>query len=349
MLVSESMAQQTQIATVVPYFERFVAAYPTVEALAGAEEQAVLKLWQGLGYYRRARHLRAAAVMVVERFGGKVPATVAELMELPGVGRYTAGAVASVAHGVAAPVVDGNVARVLARFYLIREAVDRPATLRELWGHAGRLVEASGEPADFNQAMMELGALVCTPKSPSCGDCPLAEGCGARREGVAETLPIKSPKRRPTAVTHRVLAVQRGSEFLFVQRPTRGLWAGMWELVGHEDASDAAEDSAAPSTGRDAAREDQERRARRQEADREADVWVARVAERFGLKVGPPVRVGEFPHQTTHRRIRFLVSRTHVLRGDLREGSGVWRRLDKLDDLPLAKPQWAALRMIDPD
>lgn len=311
-LVSEAMAQQTQIATVVPYFERFVAAFPTVAALADADEQEVLNLWQGLGYYRRARHLHAAAQRIVESFGGGVPDTVDDLLSLPGVGRYTAGAVASVAYDRPAPIVDGNVARVYARYFAIRDAVDRPETLKELWRRAQELVEASGSPRDYNQAVMELGALICGPKSPTCLACPLREGCRALAEGRTDELPVKTPKKKPVAVTHTVLAVERGNKFLFEKRPPEGLWSNMWQLPTLEDAG--------------------------------AEAATAHMKMRFGFVVGKPKPVAEFKHQTTHRTIRFEVFRCAVKSGRLRAGSGVWRKIEDLDDLPLAKPQLIAVR-----
>ncbi len=306
-LVSEAMLQQTQVATVLPYFERFITAFPTVADLAAADEQRVLKLWQGLGYYRRARNLHAAAKMIVETFDGAVPATVDQLLQLPGVGRYTAGAIASIAYGVEAPILDGNVARVLARIYRIADPVDQPATRKRLWELAEQL--APGEaPGDLNQAMMELGALVCTPKGPRCMFCPASDGCGAFAAGLTDALPAASPKRKPKAVTHRVLAIERGGRFLFERRPETGLWSNMWQLPTAENGDD--------------------------------------LAQRVGLTVGPAASVGVFTHQTTHRTIRFEVGHALAVAGRLRRGAGVWRRLDQLDDLPLAKPQQRAVAML---
>ena len=161
-LVSEAMLQQTQVVTVVPYFQRFVGAMPTVCDLASAKEQEVLRLWQGLGYYRRARNLHAAARVIVRDHGGQVPDTVEALLNLPGIGRYTAGAIASIAYGRAAPILDGNVARVFARLFLIEQPVDAPETRKTLWRLAEELVPPK-RPGDFNQAVMELGALVHHP------------------------------------------------------------------------------------------------------------------------------------------------------------------------------------------
>ena len=318
-LISEAMAQQTQIATVVPYFERFVDAFPAVQDLADADEQRVLTLWQGLGYYRRARNLRAAARMIVDDFAGRVPDTVEDLLKLPGVGRYTAGAIASVAYNRPAPIVDGNVARVFARYFLIEDAVDQPATLKRLWQLAGELVEASastsGGPRDFNQGVMELGALVCTPKSAKCLYCPLQESCRAFAAGRVDTLPVKTPKKKPIAVTHTVLAIERRGKYLFEQRPADGLWSNMWQMPTLEDADVSA--------------------------------GIKFIRNRFGLNTSVPQPVAQFTHQTTHRTIRFEVHRCVAKTGRLRAGTGVWRKLDRLKDLPLAKPQLDAILKID--
>lgn len=336
-LVSEAMAQQTQIATVVPYFERFVAAFPTVADLAAAEEQRVLTLWQGLGYYRRARNLHKAARMIVEDCGGQVPRTVDDLLQLPGVGRYTAGAIASVAYNQPAPIVDGNVARVFARYFGITEPIDKPATLKTLWGLAEKLVETSGTPRDFNQGVMELGALVCTPKSAKCLVCPLRGSCRAYCAGRVEALPVKTPKKRPTAVTHTVLAIQRGNRFLFEQRPAEGLWSNMWQLPTVEAppraAVSATRASEAPRGGDTAAR------------GKKAD-FPRYIRDRFDLTISTLEPVTHFTHQTTHRTIRFEVVRCPVTAGRLRRGSGVWRGLENLDDLPLARPQTLAVEKL---
>ncbi|MEM1027803.1 MAG: A/G-specific adenine glycosylase [Planctomycetota bacterium] len=313
-LVSEAMAQQTQIATVVPYFHRFVEAFPTVYDLADADEQRVLTLWQGLGYYRRARNLHAAAKMIVDEFDGKVPPTADELLQLPGVGRYTAGAVASVAYNTPAPIVDGNVARVFARYFLIEDAVDQSATLKELWRLAEALVNTSGSPRDFNQGVMELGALVCTPKSAKCLYCPLNDSCAAHAAGRVAELPVKTPKKKPVAVTHTILAIHRHGKYLFEQRPATGLWSNMWQMPTLEDA--------------------------------DASAAIKRTQNIFGLSINHPEPVSTFTHQTSHRTIRFYLTRCTVHSGRLRPKSGEWRALDKLHDLPLAKPQLTAIDLL---
>ncbi|MFO0749566.1 MAG: A/G-specific adenine glycosylase [Myxococcota bacterium] len=197
--VSEIMLQQTQVATVLPYFERFVTAFPSVERLAAADESEVMTLWSGLGYYRRARMLHAAAKVVAAEHGGQLPASVDGLAALPGIGRYTAGAIASIAFGIRAPVLDGNVARVLSRLVALPDHIDGGPGQKALWALAEALVP-SDDPSTHNQAMMELGALVCTPKSPACGSCPWAGACAAHAAGSELDYPSKKPRAAPKAV-----------------------------------------------------------------------------------------------------------------------------------------------------
>ncbi|MEM6392222.1 MAG: A/G-specific adenine glycosylase [Planctomycetota bacterium] len=316
-LVSEAMLQQTQVATVLPYFARFMEELPTVEDLAAADEQRVLRLWQGLGYYRRARNLQAAARAVMEEHNGVIPGTVAGLLSLPGVGPYTAGAIASIAFGVKAPIVDGNVGRVFARLSGYDQAIDGKDGKKWVWGEAERLVEESEVPGDFNQAVMELGATVCTPKTPRCLYCPVSKNCQTLVERGADRvteLPVMMPKRQAKRVVHRVVGLKRGGKWLFELRGDAGLWAGMWQVPTLEEQ---------PKTA--------------------LPGWAA---ERFGLEVDALESVGEFDHATTHRAIRFEVWRGKVLGGRLRRGAGVWRRLSGIDDLPLAKPQLRVVEML---
>ncbi|HKQ59852.1 MAG TPA: A/G-specific adenine glycosylase [Candidatus Polarisedimenticolaceae bacterium] len=217
--VSEVMLQQTQVATALPYWEAFLARFPTPARLARASEDEVLAAWSGLGYYRRARALRAAARLVTEQHGGRVPDDVERLRTLPGVGRYTAGAIASIAFGREAPVLDGNVRRVLCRLL----AADGPDRL--LWDAATTLVRGPA-PGELNQALMELGALVCTPRQPHCADCPLAAACAARAAGSPEAYPAPTP-RRPTERVRVAVACLVSGRGLLLERtgdesPLRG-------------------------------------------------------------------------------------------------------------------------------
>jgi len=330
LLVSELMLQQTQVATVIPYFERFVARWPSVDALAGAEEQQVLHLWQGLGYYRRARHLHQAAQAIVRDFGGTVPADVESLMQLPGVGRYTAGAIASIAFGRCSPICDGNVARVLARWRAMREPIDSPAGRKRLWDWAERMVAGSKRPGDVNQAMMELGATVCSPTGPACSHCPARNMCGALARGEAERLPIKAGKAVQKAVRHDVIAVCHDARFLFVQRPGKGLWAGMWQWPTLEQRDEGTE-------GRP--RNPRNPRNPRKWRD-EVAAWARR---EFGVKADVMREVGRFTHVTTHRRIAF-----HVWLADAAAPAPdyLWRTLENAIDLPMSNAQKRAMRLV---
>lgn len=244
-LVSEYMLQQTQVATVVPYYERFLRAFPTVQALAAAPEQAVLREWAGLGYYSRARHLHAAAKKIAANYDGRVPGSFSDLLFLPGVGRYVAGAVASIAFGAAVPAVDANVVRVLGRLVAIAEAPDRPRTRQWIEDLAKELIPRE-QPGDFNQALMELGALVCTPSAPACPRCPLALYCRAWASGRPEDYP-PAPARRPevVAVEEACAVVRRGGRFLLVRLgPSAPRYRGFWafpcvELRRDGDAAEA--------------------------------------------------------------------------------------------------------------
>ena len=228
--ISEVMLQQTQVATVIPFYRRFLAKFPTIEALAGAEEEQVLAAWSGLGYYARARALLQAARAALSRHGA-LPGSEEELRKLPGFGPYTAGAVASIAFGQSVPAVDGNVARVLSRLFLVTGQPGASRT-RRVWGIAAELVGggkgSTGRPGDLNQALIELGALVCRPRSPRCGSCPVADGCAARAAG--KELSIPAPRRRGALrrVTLAVGVCRSRGRVLLVRRPPTGLFAGMW-------------------------------------------------------------------------------------------------------------------------
>jgi A/G-specific adenine glycosylase len=228
--VSEVMLQQTRMEVVLGYYERFIERFPTVADLARASVEDVTAVWSGLGYYRRARMLRDGAVEVVTRFGGAIPRTVEELMTIAGIGRYTAGAIASIAFEGRAPIVDGNVARVMARLFALDAPLASPALMREAWARAGGMVSASKSPRDLNQGLMELGALVCTPRKPSCGCCPLRRQCAAYTSGRVEELP--RPKAKPATRELHIslyLIIDRDGRVL-MRRESGQLMRGMYHL-----------------------------------------------------------------------------------------------------------------------
>lgn len=229
--VSEIMLQQTQVDTVIPYFNRFITLFPTIEDLADAALQEVLKAWEGLGYYSRARNLHKAARELIEKWGGQLPSSYDDLQTLPGLGRYTAAALASIAFHKPVPVVDGNVLRVFARFWGIAEDIRNPKIRDRIFEQLKPYIQ-SADPSSFNQAIMELGALVCKPKRPDCRHCPLQADCVALRTDRVATLPFKS-KRPPTP--HYEIAVGviwKGDELLIGRRRTDQMLGGLWEFPG---------------------------------------------------------------------------------------------------------------------
>ncbi len=238
--IAEIMAQQTRLAAVQPYYERFLKRFPDVATLAAAPLDDVLAAWSGLGYYRRAHHLHHAARLVVNRYGGQLPSDVLELQQLPGIGRYTAGAIASIAFGRPVPLLDGNVMRVFTRLYDLSGDITRSGTRSELW----RLVEAhvpTDDPRSYNEGLMELGALVCTPRSPACSQCPIRGSCRAQQNGTVALRPVKKAKAEPVNV--RLLSVlvrNLAGAVLLARQNDQGIYAGLWGLphcpaVGHND------------------------------------------------------------------------------------------------------------------
>ena len=229
--VSEVMLQQTQVATVIPYYERFLKRFPTVGDLAQAPLADVLKMWEGLGYYARARNLHKAALEIMEEYDGQLPTSYVELRQLPGFGEYTAGAVASIAFGEAVPAVDGNVKRVLARLFAIETDVSRGAGAREMKEVATHLVDTA-EPGHWTQALMELGALLCGPTSPKCLLCPLRDVCQGRQRGLEQSLPYKPVRKKLPHYDVAAAVIRDGAKLLIAQRPLEGMLGGLWEFPG---------------------------------------------------------------------------------------------------------------------
>ena len=272
--ISEAMLQQTRVETVVPYYERFLAAFPDVEKLASADLDDVLGHWAGLGYYTRARNLKRAAEDVVSLHDGTLPDEVDALQTLPGIGRYTAGAIASIAFDRPAPIVDGNVARVLCRVFAIEGAPGEREVQKRLWAEAEALARGP-RPGDLNQALMELGARVCTPRPPHCGACPIADLCRALAEGRVDELPHATPTKTPKKERLVAALLVRRGRALAVRSPDSGRLGGLWELPG------------GPLTGL----------SRGLEAAREL------IESRVGLEVSALRRTGRFDYAFTHRQL----------------------------------------------
>jgi len=249
--ISEVMLQQTTVAAVVPYFARFLAAFPTLHALAAADEQQVLKLWEGLGYYRRARHLHAAARQLVKEGGGALPDDPALWAELPGVGRYILGAVLSQAFDRRLPIVEANSLRVLTRLFAYRGDPRSSAGQKWAWIAAESLLPKK-RPGDFNQALMELGALVCSPVSPACDRCPAAKACAAHRDGTQDRIPLRKPPPRVEFVQEAAIIIRRRGKLLLGRRPPDAArWQNLWEMPHGELAARETEGQAARRIARE--------------------------------------------------------------------------------------------------
>jgi A/G-specific adenine glycosylase len=313
------MLQQTRVETVIPYYERFLARFPDLQTLADAEEESVYALWAGLGYYSRARNLHAAARKLVTEFRGSLPSDPKALQSLPGVGRYTAGAVASIAFDRPEAVVDGNVTRVLCRLLGIRDDVGLPTTAARLWQEAAALVRGA-RPGALNQALMELGALVCIPKAPECPRCPLRRSCAALRSGDAARLPNKAHKPRARRVAAVALWLARSGRTLVVKRESGGLLGGLWELPGEELAS----------------------------RERPAHALARLLGDRLGLAAQNLRDAGSVQHTFTHRELTLHVFRADVASGRLRRDAFAhhrWLAASRLGELPTATLTRKALRL----
>jgi len=229
--VSEIMLQQTRVDTVIPYFLRWMQQFPTLQTLADSSEQEVLNAWEGLGYYSRARSILKAAKQLIASGKTSLPATRLELEKLPGLGRYTAAAIASMAFGLDEAVLDGNVKRVLSRVFNIDATADTPAGEKFFWQKAEDLLPR-GQAGDYNQAVMDLGATICTPSSPNCIDCPLTLICEARRLGIQSQRPVMSEKKPIPHLIVVAAVIHKGIQVLIARRPSKGLLGGLWEFPG---------------------------------------------------------------------------------------------------------------------
>ncbi|MBW5445615.1 A/G-specific adenine glycosylase [Cohnella sp. CFH 77786] len=318
--VSEIMLQQTRVETVIPYYHRFMERFPTIGDLAAAPEPDVLKAWEGLGYYSRARNLQAAARQVVELHGGTVPRDKASVSALKGVGPYTAGAILSIAFDQPEPAVDGNVMRVLSRFYNLDDDIARPSVRGAMEDLARELIP-QGEAASFNQALMELGALVCTPRSPGCLSCPVMEHCAGRLAGRERELPVKT-KAKPPKPVHRLAVLIEGEgphagRVLVRQRSGEGLLASMWELPHVEAPNESVWASAAAASD-----------------------WLAGALAAEGLSVRPIRAVADAEHVFTHLHwfVKLWSAKLADAGGAGADADGAYRWIDRREFGELAWP-----------
>ena len=309
--LAEVMLQQTQVDTVLPYYERFLDRFPSVEALAEASLEDVLRIWEGLGYYARARHLHRAAREVVASRTGELPDCFEALMELPGVGTYTAGAIASMAFGEAVPAVDGNARRVLCRLFGIRDDVTRSATKRRLRELSADMLP-EGRAGAFNEALIELGATVCTPRSPACPRCPLRDVCHAYAGNEQETLPVRRPRRKtPHYDVAAAVTVREDGAVLLAQRNVDDMLGGMWEFPGGKC----------------------------EDGETLAQCLVREMKEELGVTVEVGRRLTVVAHAYTHFRITLHGFWCRLTEGEPRclDCAAVrWMSLDELTDVPMS-------------
>jgi len=318
--VSEVMLQQTRVGAVAPYYRRFLQRFPDVHVLARARLQSVLKAWEGMGYYSRARNLHRAARLVVSRFGGQLPRSPEELMGLPGIGRYTAGAIASIAFGLDEPVLDGNVTRVLARLFRIRANPKEAVVQRKLWGLARQMIPP-GKAGLVNQAMMDLGAVVCVPRVPRCPACPVRRYCLALARGEQSALPHKD---KPRPLPHETVVagvIWKGNRILIDQRKPRGLLGGLWEFPGGKV----------------------------KRGERLTDALVREVREELGVEVEVVGRLVRVNHAYTHFRITLHVFECRYVSGAPRAigcAACKWVRAGDLGRYPFPKANHRIVEML---
>ena len=303
--VSEIMLQQTRVETVIPYFEKWMKLFPDVIALANASEQDVLNAWEGLGYYSRARNLHKAAKIVASKFNGELPRDLTDLRSLPGIGRYTVGAIASMAFGMDEPTLDGNLRRVFARLFDVEEFADSPAGEKILWELAAQNLP-NGQAGDYNQALMDLGATICVPKNPRCLICPLMKICESRKNGTQEIRPVLKAKKVSPHYIHAAAVIINRGRVLLAQRPPDGLLGGMWEFPNGRVNADPAKE------------------------------LTKVINAAYSLRVKEKEALGVIQHAYTHFKVT-----VHAFRCDcvqIPENKNLkWVRITELDDYPMGK------------
>jgi A/G-specific adenine glycosylase len=305
--VSEIMLQQTQVATVIPYYHRFLKSFPTVRHLAQAGLSSVLKVWEGLGYYSRARNLHRAAQVIVNQFGGRVPDTLDDLLRLPGIGRYTAGAILSIAYNKEVPILDGNVRRVLSRLFAISENPLKGKTGNLLWQISETLIPHRRANA-FNQALMDLGSMICTPREPQCVRCPLIDDCRGKASGDPEQYPSKIVKKRIPHIEALSAVIQRDGRIFVRQRPAKGLLGGLWEFPNWKI-----------------------------EDKRTGSLRLGlkdHIRKEMGMNVHVKEPIGTFQQTFSHFKLTLHVMRCEALD---RKGKGKWIPIKSLDHLAMSR------------
>jgi A/G-specific adenine glycosylase len=303
--VSEIMLQQTQVATVIPYYQKFLKSFPTIRHLAKADLSRVLKVWEGLGYYSRARNLHRASRLISNHFHGRVPDQPKDLLALPGIGRYTAGAILSIAFNKAAPILDGNVKRVISRLVAVSDSPARGKTEARLW-HFSESLLPKGHAGSFNQGLMDLGAMICTPKEPRCPKCPLRDLCKGKASGDPERFPAKALRKKIPHIEAVSAVIQQEGRVLLQQRPPEGLLGGLWEFPNWpiEEKNDSQE------------------------------VLRLKVKSEIGLRVKPRELIGSFRQTFSHFKLTLQVFHCRPFNRKVR---AKWVPIQKLHAFPMSR------------
>lgn len=323
--VSEIMLQQTQVDTVIPYFNRWMDVFPDIKSLSEADEHLVLSLWEGLGYYSRGRNLLKAARIITEKLDGQLPMTMKALQKLPGIGRYTAAAIASIAFNLDVAAVDGNIRRVISRLFDITEPARSTLGERKIWSLAQANLP-SGQASEYNQAMMDLGASICLSKNPKCADCPISASCLAFQRGVQENRPIQKPRKAIPHLTVTAGIIRQDSRVLLAKRPSGGLLGGLWEFPGGT----------------------------LEESDLNLEACLKReIMEELGIQIYVGSAFGTFKHAYTHFKITLHAFLCFPATGEVPqplEADGLaWVTLKELEDYPMGKVDRLIARKIMKD
>jgi A/G-specific adenine glycosylase len=323
--LSEIMLQQTQVATVLPYYKNFLQLFPSVTDLANAEEDTIMSMWAGLGYYNRARNMHRCAQIVRDEFEGQFPRCADQLETLPGIGRSTAGAIASLAMGLPTPILDGNVKRVLSRFYKVTQWYGNAKTMKKLWAYAEQVTPMSNTDV-FNQGMMDLGAMICTRSKPDCRACPLSQDCIAHQQGLTDQLPVSKPKKAATKIKYAwplILQAETG-ELLFEKRPSTGIWPALSSFPEYMNTHHESDITPAGTQIRD---------------------WVQ---QSFNLQIDDIQPLERFSHKFTHYQLEISPIKAVIQRKESRimEPKFQWYSLEQTKQIGLPTPIAKILKKI---